>query len=761
MSIVLTPTQRSNLLKSIDKGYKATKLQIFKYGEEILDAIKEPCSVFQAPTGLGKSTQLPKIISLMLKETGGLSNSNKKIIVTQPRRLAARELAKFTNSAYWVRNDRSENYNTKNIVYMTEGILINLLNSEKPPEIEYLIIDEAHELKGETIIVLAQAMKTLKCPVMICSATIDPDYFTRYMRRASVYMQQFRINRIPVINLLENRFPVAVTYSKEYIPKDVHKTTEGILDLFHKDKLNYLDECIIIFLPGLDYIDDLYCGLEKMFIRSPDRIIHCLYGGMPSEEQDAVMKAKLGEVILATNVAETSITIPDATMCIDSGWRKSAIYNTDSNISMLECSRITQSMAQQRKGRVGRLKPGKCFRMYTEEEFNKMDQYPRNELESSDLRPILLRILGFGVRIDKLDMICSLSESNYRNAYNYLSSIESVEIMSEYGDTLKQLSISDSLADSKIYITDIGREIAKFPIDIGLARFMISSNSSEIKNISEYACMLTGIIGNIHTWFFKIRRTEDEKRAKFKEICFDNEHEMVDGDLPMMMNIFHDYWKYVNEKRPKYPERRDWCRARMCNMQNLEAAREEAIQYIQLLGKDRLDLPEKAPDEEEWICLRDFLMNAFPNNVAMRNQESKRKMYGDSLIPFPRSIVSFSTAPSLVLYMVSFKVKGLNKKTGIEEITHYIDGMIEVDPRTYLEAHPEARINPQAPIFCPPESDRFLSSSPFRSSSELARSSEDEMNDFDIAILSKFIANVYMNDPNLGNKIVRKLIVES
>lgn len=689
MSIQLTHTQKVELMNFINKGYAATKLQIFKFGKDILEAIVEPCSVFQAPTGLGKSTQLPKIIAEMVRKTGKLNSPNKKIVVTQPRKLAARELAKFTNSAHWVRNDRSSNYNDRNIVYMTEGILINLLNSDTPPEIEYLIIDEAHELNSETIIVLAQAMKTLKCPIMICSATIDASYFTNYMRRASMYMRELTHRHIPVVNLLENRFPVSVTYLENSIGKEVYPVCESIMKLIKSDKLNFSDECVIIFLAGLDYIDALYGELETLFRKNETRVIHCLYGGMASEEQDEVLKAKIGDIILATNVAETSITIPEATMCIDSGCRKNAIYNTDSNISTLECTRITQSMAQQRKGRVGRLKPGKCFRMYTEREFQDMQVFPNNELESSDLRPILLRILGFGVRIDKLDMICNLSVQNFKNAYNYLASIEAVEVMSEYGDSLKKFTSDDDLSNAMINITDVGREIAQFPIDIGLARFMLSSHRSGIENISEFACMLVGIISNIHTWFFKIRPQENEKKQKYQEICNQYEHDNIDGDLPMIMNLFHAYWSWVNKNKPKFPERRDWCKKNMCNIQNLEAAKEEAIQYIQLLGKERLDLPTKTPTEEEWRILRQFLAQAFPKNIVVRNMSVRGRVYGEGMIPFPRSIVSFNNAPSIVLYMVSFKVKGKCKRTGADKITHYIDGVIEMDAEEYVKSLPK------------------------------------------------------------------------
>lgn len=376
--------------------------------------------ILKAPTGAGKSTLVP----IALLDEDWLQR--KKIYLLEPRRLAAKTIAirmaemlgeKVGQTVgYRIRFENRVSEQTR-LEVVTEGILTNILHADNALEDTGLIIfDEFHERSIHADIALAlcrecQSVLREDLRMLIMSATIDMPKLSKLLNA-------------PIVESKGRMFPVDIKYvgdADEYVLPEL--TANVVLDAVKKHEGDAL-----VFLPGQREI--LQCaGLLKRKMKGFK--IHTLYGQMPPNQQMAAIfpdKNGARKVVIATNIAETSLTIEGIKIVVDSGFARSARFNASSGLSKLETIRISKNSADQRAGRAGRLSAGVCFRMWTKATEARMLQESQPEIENADLCGLALDVAQWGVQdVNDLAWLSPPPKGHYFQAVELLQELEALE----------------------------------------------------------------------------------------------------------------------------------------------------------------------------------------------------------------------------------------------------------------------------------------------------------------------------------------------
>ncbi len=360
--------------------------------EEILKLISEnQVVVIAGETGSGKTTQLPKMCLELGRGVKGLIGH------TQPRRIAARSVATRIAEelkselgetvGYKVRfNDQvSENSLVK---LMTDGILLAEIQHDRYlNQYDTLIIDEAHERSLNNDFILGYLKQILhKRPdlkVIITSATIDVERFSKHF------------NNAPIIEVSGRTFPVEVRY-RPIVEEEDQDQLQGILNAVDELQAEGRGD-ILIFMNGEREIRDTAEALQKQELRHSE--ILPLYARLSAAEQQRIFQPSggLNRIILATNVAETSLTIPNIKYVIDTGTARISRYSYRTKVQRLPIEPISQASANQRKGRCGRTSEGICIRLYSEEDFNSRPQFTDPEILRTNLAAVILQMTSLGL----------------------------------------------------------------------------------------------------------------------------------------------------------------------------------------------------------------------------------------------------------------------------------------------------------------------------------------------------------------------------
>ena len=367
-------------------------LPVFAYREELLQAVHDfQTIIVVGETGSGKTTQIPQYLV-----EAGYTRGNKKIGCTQPRRVAAMSVAARVSEEMNTKIGHEVGYSIrfedctseKTIIkYMTDGMLLReFLNEPDLGSYSVLIIDEAHERTLHTDILfglvkdIARYRKDLK--ILVSSATLDAEKFSAYFDDAPIF-------RIP-----GRRYPVTTYYTKspeaDYLAAAITTTMQ-----IH---LTQSDGDILVFLTGQEEIESMQERLtfigKKLKGKMKELIVVPIYASLPPELQAAIFKpTPIGarKVVLATNIAETSITIDGIAFVIDPGFCKMNTYNPRNGLESLVITPCSQASSNQRSGRAGRIGPGKCFRLYTAWAFkNEMDENTIPEIQRTNLGNVVL-----------------------------------------------------------------------------------------------------------------------------------------------------------------------------------------------------------------------------------------------------------------------------------------------------------------------------------------------------------------------------------
>ena len=427
-------------------------------------------------TGSGKTTQLPKICLELKRGAAGLIGH------TQPRRIAARTVAARISQelksplgqvvGYKVRfSDHTSPDST--IKLMTDGILLaESQNDRFLTAYDTIIIDEAHERSLNIDFLLGYLKQILpKRPdlkVIVTSATIDAERFSKHFDGA------------PVIEVSGRLYPVEIRYRplhvgrKSEAPSDVlvHHTADNatLIRLTHEDAdiedaiLDAVDEVsrtgpgdILIFLPGEREIRDTAEALRKRHPTGSE--ILPLFARLSAAEQERVFKpGGARRIVLATNVAETSLTVPGIRYVIDPGYARLLRYSYRSKVERLQVEKISQASANQRAGRCGRVMSGVCVRLYAEEDFNTRPAFTDPEIRRSNLAAVILRMKALG--------LADIEDFPFLEPPDSRAIADGFKLLEELG-----------AVDAQRALTETGRQLAKFPIDPRIARMILAAKA--------------------------------------------------------------------------------------------------------------------------------------------------------------------------------------------------------------------------------------------------------------------------------------------
>ncbi|QBF84301.1 ATP-dependent RNA helicase HrpA [Shewanella maritima] len=431
-------------------------LPVSQKRDEIAEAIaNNQVTIVAGETGSGKTTQLPKIcLELGLGSRGMIGH-------TQPRRLAARSVANRVaeelNSplgevvGFKVRFADALNEDSY-IKLMTDGILLAELTSDKYlNQYDTIIIDEAHERSLNIDFILGYLKQVLKkrpdLKVIITSATIDVDRFSKHF------------NNAPVIEVSGRTFPVETRY------RPLVKDNEADLDVTD-GIFAAVDELmaegpgdILIFMNGEREIRDTADMLRKQQYR--DTEILPLYARLSYGEQSKVFKSHVGRrIVLATNVAETSLTVPGIRYVIDPGTARISRYSYRTKVQRLPIEPVSQASANQRQGRCGRVGPGICIRLYDEQDFLSRPQFTDPEILRTNLASVILQMLAIGLGdIGAFPFIQPPEQKHIRDGFLLLEELQAVK-----------------KRKADLVLTPLGRNLSKIPLDPRLARMVIEAN---------------------------------------------------------------------------------------------------------------------------------------------------------------------------------------------------------------------------------------------------------------------------------------------
>ena len=445
------------------------ELPVSEHRAEILDALRTHAVVIvSGDTGSGKTTQLPKMALEHRLMPSTSRPGHRRIAVTQPRRLAAVTMAERVADeltgevgglvGFRHRFGRKISSETK-IEFMTDGVL--LAETRFDPLLrayDTIIVDEAHERSLNIDFLLGILKRILQrrrdLKVIVSSATLDVERFSAFFDGA------------PIISVPGRLFPIEIGYrpppedEERDLPRDV---AEAVAELPPRDD-------ILVFLPGerdiretADYLTDVRGGL--------DDIIPLLASLPAAEQRRAFQPSPRRRIILATNVAETSVTIPGIRAVIDSGLARISRYIHRTQVQRLQIEPISQASARQRTGRCGRLGPGTCLRLYSEEDFNARDAYTPPEVLRSSLAGVILTMLDLKLGdIESFPFIDPPKPTMVREGLRELLELGAIRHGGRETEDGRR----------EILLTDIGRKLAKIPVEPRLARMLIAGSHNAV-----------------------------------------------------------------------------------------------------------------------------------------------------------------------------------------------------------------------------------------------------------------------------------------
>jgi ATP-dependent helicase HrpA len=540
-------------------------LPITAHREEIAKALAEhQLLVVCGATGSGKTTQLPKICIEAGRGTFGLIGH------TQPRRIAARalanrlaaELATNVGAAvgYQVRfNDRT-GPDTR-IKLMTDGILLRELEHDRLlRRYDTLIIDEAHERSLNIDFLLGVLKRVLPqrpdLRVIITSATIDPQRFAEFYGGA------------PIIEVSGRGYPVEVRYRplQGEETEDEITLAEGVIEAVRE--LDHVDRGdVLVFLPGEKHIRDVDQALTKAKLHHTE--IVPLFARLSTRDQERVFERhNARRVVLATNVAETSLTVPGIRHVIDSGLARISRYSVRGKVQRLPIEPIAQASADQRKGRCGRESPGICIRLFDETDFTNRPLFTPPEVLRTNLASVILQMatLGLGEPED-FPFVDPPDTRLINDGYRLLQELKAVD-------------------DSR-RVTSLGRQIASIPVDTRLARMLISADHHRC--VSEMLVLAAFLASQDP----RERPTDAQQQADQRHATYADPR----SDFVTVLKL----WAMFNEQQEALSasQLRKWCRENFLSYIRLREWKELHRQLSEVAGDLELkaNMPDRSPPD--------------------------------------------------------------------------------------------------------------------------------------------------------------------
>jgi len=469
-------------------------LPVSREAEAIIALIrKHQVVVVAGETGSGKTTQLPKLCLAAGRGVAGL------IGCTQPRRIAARAVARRVaeelktpmGGAVGFQVRFSDNVGDGTYIkFMTDGILLAEIQSDRwLSKYDTIIVDEAHERSLNIDFLLGYlkqlVVKRRDLKLIITSATIDTSRFAKHFADAPVvdvegrsYPVEVRYRPLEMAggSALVSRGPNAASAKlgreNDSDPLSMNDAIVAAVDeITREDPLGD----ILVFLPGEREIRDAHLSLARRKYRSTELL--ALYARLSTKEQDRVFQpGPQRRIVLTTNVAETSLTVPRIRYVIDPGAARVKRYSPRQKLDRLHIEPISQASADQRKGRCGRIAAGICYRLYSQADFDSRPRYTDPEILRASLAGVILRMLDLGLgRVEDFPFIDAPDPRVIADGWQTLTELGAVAIADESRADESRADESRVDAGRDRRLSAIGREMARLPVDVKLARMLIAA----------------------------------------------------------------------------------------------------------------------------------------------------------------------------------------------------------------------------------------------------------------------------------------------
>lgn len=528
-------------------------------------------------TGSGKTTQIPQYLAEANYGIAGI------IGCTQPRRVAACSVAHRVSVEYGCEVGSEVGYTIRFeditsgrtiIKYMTDGILLQeCIRNPNLDGYSVIMLDEAHERTINTDVLFGLLKETIKkrtdLRLIISSATMDYRKFSAFFHDA------------PTLNIPGRLFDVEVIYTNSNTQSYLKAAEEKVIEIHKREKPGD----ILVFLTGQEDIETLCERLYERVLECGSLVsrlnIHPLYGALEGQDQMRVFEdtpSGARKVVVATNIAESSLTIDGVVYVIDAGLVKQKIHQPKSGMDSLEIIWISQAQAMQRTGRAGRTAPGKCYRLYSTLDFNKMPLLFVPEIQRSNLASVVLKLKAMGIK----DVV-------------HFSFMDAPPAEAMIGAVYHLLLLGAVTAEEAI--TDIGTKMSAFPLDPCLAKYLILS--AEMGCSDEVLTIVSLFsVQNIQKLF---------RRPKAKRGLADSKHanfHKPEGDHLTLLAIYSGW------KENRHSE--DWCKTNFLSIDVLRKAQEIRGQLLHLMDRQGLPIIScegKADRVQRTICAT-FYYNA-------------------------------------------------------------------------------------------------------------------------------------------------------
>ncbi|RNG27385.1 ATP-dependent RNA helicase HrpA [Streptomyces botrytidirepellens] len=638
------------------------ELPVSQKKDDILAAVRDHQVVIVAgETGSGKTTQIPKICLELGRGVRGLIGH------TQPRRIAARTVAEriadeigtpLGESVGWKVRFTDQVSPDTHVKLMTDGILLAEIQTDRElRQYDTIIIDEAHERSLNIDFLLGYLAQLLPrrpdLKVVITSATIDPERFSRHFGDA------------PIVEVSGRTYPVEVRYRpllEEGGEDSDRDQITAICDAVDELQAEGPGD-ILVFLSGEREIRDTADALNKKQLRSTE--VLPLYARLSHAEQHRVFQRHTGRrIVLATNVAETSLTVPGIRYVIDPGTARISRYSHRTKVQRLPIEPVSQASANQRKGRCGRTSDGICVRLYSEDDFLTRPEFTDAEILRTNLASVILQMTAAGLGdIEKFPFIDPPDRRNIKDGIQLLEELHALD---------------GKQKDPRKRLTQMGRKLAQLPVDPRLARMVLEADRNGcVREVMVIAAALS--IQDPRERPSDKQQQADQQHARFKD---------ESSDFLAFLNL----WKYIRERQKELSSS---AFRRMCRNEYLNYLRirewQDIYSQLRTVAKTmdiQLSEQDAAPDH-----IHTSLLSGLLSHVGLKDTEKNEYLGARSakFAVFPGSAL-FKKPPRWVMSAELVETSRLWARVNAKVEPEWIEPLAQhLVKRTYSEPHWEQK----------------------------------------------------------------------
>ncbi|AEO71382.1 b1143c91-65e7-45b6-af25-a32a2d9e8f59 [Thermothielavioides terrestris] len=647
----------------------AALLPVAKHRASLLYLIETyPVTIVVGQTGSGKSTQIPQFL-----EQAGWCADGKVIAVTQPRRVAATTVAIRVAEEFGCEVGKEVGYSIRfedvtsestRIKFLTDGLLIReALVDPLLSRYSVIMVDEAHERSISSDILLGLLKKIRKkrpdLRIIISSATLQAEDFRAFFSR-SQEVTGTETNQsgdvVSIISLEGRTYPIDILYLESPAEDYLEKAISTVMDIHTNEPKGD----ILVFLTGREEIDQAVQAISERSSQLPpgsQSILPLpLYAGLPADQQMYVFEEapeNHRKVIFSTNIAEASVTIDGIVYVVDSGFVKLRAYNPKTGIETLTATPVSKASAAQRAGRAGRTKPGKCFRLYTEEAYQSLPDANAPEIQRSNLAPFVLQLKALG--IDNVLRFDFLSPPPAELMTRALELLYSLGALDEYAKLTKPL----------------GLRMAELAVEPMMAKTLLSAPSFGCLSEMLTIAAMTSLGGNI--W---IQHEGEKKKTESAKRRFAAE----EGDHITLLNA---YQAFVTKGRKESR----FCHDNLLNFKALARAvsiRAQLKRYLERFGipvDESLAAQSTSTANKAEQIQRCLTAGYFAHAARMQPDGTFRNVSGTTVLHAHPSSVMFNRKADWVIF---HEVMETGDKTFIRDITRIKkDWLLEYAPEFY------------------------------------------------------------------------------